>query len=375
LSRTWWDRVDHLQAVLTLLLLGIGLASVYSASPADFDHQVVWALLGLVAYAGAAAFDYRRLRAVAVPLYAGCLLLLLAVHFAGHTALGARRWISLAGVPIEPSEISKLAVLVTLAAFFDQRPRPSLAATLTGCVLVAAPVLLVLSQPDLGTAIVLASILLGALFFAGAPRLHLAGLVGLGALAVPILPAVLRGYQRRRLEIFLNPSSDPLGAGYNLAQARIAVGSGGVFGQGWLHGSQGRLGFIPERSTDFVFAVYAEQFGLAGALLLIGLFSVLLLRLARTAAAAGDRFGYLLAGGVAVMLLVQVIENVGMNIGLTPIAGIPLPLISYGGSALLTDLCALGLAQSVMLRRRAVIHVEAKPVAYNLGPCPSQTVR
>jgi rod shape determining protein RodA len=172
--------------------------------------------------------------------------------------------------------------------------------------------------------------------------------------AVPIAPHLLHGYQRRRLEIFLDPSRDPLGAGYNLIQARIAVGSGGIFGQGWLHGLQGQLGYVPERTSDFVFAVYAEEFGLAGCLLLLALFTVLVYRLGRAAALAPDRFGFLLCVGAALIVFTQVVQNVGMNVGLTPIAGIPLPLISHGRSALLTDLVMLGLVQSVVLRRRLV---------------------
>ena len=194
----------------------------------------------------------------------------------------------------------------------------------------------------------------------------------------------------RRLEIFLDPTQDPLGAGYNLLQARIAVGAGGLFGQGWLHGLQGQLGFVPERATDFVFAIFAEEFGLLGSLVLLAIFGVLLIRLLRAAAVAPDRFGELLAGGVFVMIFVQVVENVGMNIGVLPIAGIPLPLISYGGSATITTLAALGLVQSVdaappgrlaprppcgraaSSRSRLAIPNSSW---YNHSPCPSLIVR
>jgi rod shape determining protein RodA len=194
------------------------------------------------------------------------------------------------------------------------------------------------------------------LFLGGARWAQLASIAIAALVAIPLLPYVLHGYQRRRLEIFLNPGSDPLGAGYNLMQARIAVGSGGLFGQGWLHGLQGQLGFVPERATDFVFAIYAEQFGLLGGLLLLGLFGALLIRMLKAAAGAADRFGELLCGGVFLVVLVQVVENVGMNIGALPIAGIPLPLISYGGSATITTLAALGLVQSVVVRRRTIVH-------------------
>jgi rod shape determining protein RodA len=207
---------------------------------------------------------------------------------------------------------------------------------------VAPPASLILTQPDLGTTIVFMAVVFGMLFLAGARAWQLFSLVFAGGVALPLLPYLLHGYQRRRLEIFLDPNQDPLGADYNLVQARIAVGAGGMFGQGWLHGLQGQVGFVPERATDFVFAIFAEEFGLIGCLVLLAVFGSLLIRLLRTAAVAPDRFGELLAGGVFLMILVQVVENVGMNIGLLPIAGIPLPLISYGGSATVTTLALSG---------------------------------
>ncbi|HLQ60994.1 MAG TPA: rod shape-determining protein RodA [Candidatus Acidoferrales bacterium] len=362
-----WQRLDGLQLLAALMLLALGLMTVYSAN-VDFGRQLLWVALGLIGFAVAAAFDYRRLRSVATALYCGCLLLLVAVALAGHSALGARRWLSVGGFPLEPSEVSKLLMVAVLAALLSRR-RPATSAPgggrwgllpwpdfLVAGGLVAVPAALILAQPDLGTAIVFVGVLAGMLFLAGARRLQVAWALAASAVLLPLLPLLLRGYQRRRLQVFLDPSQDPLGAGYNLIQARIAVGSGGLFGQGWLHGVQGQLGFVPERATDFIFAVYAEQFGLLGCLLLLALFGVLILRLAWTVAVAPDGFGALLAAGVAAMFLIQLVENVGMNVGLLPIAGIPLPLVSYGGSAMITDLCALGLAQSVVLRRRSVQH-------------------
>jgi rod shape determining protein RodA len=329
--------------------------TVYSAR-ADWGRQVLWVVLGAGAYAMASAFDYRRLRPVALGLYACMNVLLLAVHLVGHSALGARRWLSVAGFPLEPSELSKLLLVVVLAAYLSRGDRISWRSFGVTLVIVAPPAVLILSQPDLGTTIVCVGVVFGMLFLAGASAWQLFSLVFAGGVALPLLPHLLHGYQRRRLEIFLDPSQDPLGAGYNLLQARIAVGAGGMFGKGWLHGLQGQLGFVPERATDFVFAIFAEEFGLLGSLVLLAAFGLLMIRLLRSAAVAPDRFGELLAGGVFVMLLVQVVENVGMNIGLLPIAGIPLPLISYGGSATITTLAALGLAQSVALRRRLVVH-------------------
>jgi rod shape determining protein RodA len=348
-----WRRLDHLQPLLTGMLAALGLMTVFSAH-ADWGRQVLWVILGAGAYAAAASFDYRRLRPLALGLYAGMILILLAVHLVGHTALGARRWLSVAGFPLEPSELSKLLLVVVLAAYLSRGERLTWRAFAGALLLVAPPACLIVTQPDLGTTIVFVGVLFGMLFLAGASAWQLFSLVFAGGVALPLLPYVLHGYQRRRLEVFLDPTLDPLGAGYNLLQARIAVGSGGLFGQGWLHGLQGQLGFVPERATDFVFAIFAEEFGLLGSLVLLAIFGTLLIRVLRTSAVSPDRFGELLAGGVFVMILVQVVENVGMNIGVLPIAGIPLPLISYGGSATISMLAGLGLVQSVAMRRRTV---------------------
>jgi rod shape determining protein RodA len=355
MTRPAWSRLDRLQPLLAGMLIALGLMTIFSAR-ADWVRQILWVGLGIAAYSVAAAFDYRRLRRWAPALYVGMLLLLVAVHLAGRTALGARRWLSVGGFPLEPSELSKLLLVVVLAAYLSRLERLSGRALGVVLLLVAPPAYLILTQPDLGTTIVFVAVLMGMLFLSGARPWQLGALCGAALVALPLLPHLLHGYQRRRLEIFLNPAQDPLGAGYNLLQARIAVGAGGLFGQGWLHGLQGQLGFVPERATDFVFAIFAEEFGLLGCLVLLAIFGVLLIRLLRSAAVAPDRFGELVVGGVFVMIFVQVVENVGMNVGVLPIAGIPLPLISYGGSATITTLAALGLVQSVVLRRQVVMH-------------------
>src|ERR1700693_1169906 len=336
-----------------LLLIGmlaaLGLMTVYSAQ-ADWARQLLWVLLGAGAYAAASAFDYRRLRPVALGLYAGMILLLLAVHLVGHTALGARRWLSIAGFALEPSELSKLLLVVLVAAYLSRSEGVSWRSFGITLLLVAPPAGLILTQPDLGTTIVFVAVVFGMLFLASARAWQLFSLVFAAGVALPLLPYVLHGYQRQRLEIFLDSTQDALEAGYNLLQARIAVGAGGLFGQGWLHGLQGQLGFVPERATDFVFAIFAEEFGLLGSLVLLAAFGLLLIRMLRSAAVAPDRFGELLAGGVFVMILVQMVENVGMNIGLVPIAGIPLALLSYGGSATITTLAAPRLVPSAAVR-------------------------
>ncbi|MEP7104632.1 MAG: rod shape-determining protein RodA [Chloroflexota bacterium] len=356
-------RLDAAQVLTTAALLVLGLMTLFSTSRAEFNAQAMGVAAGVAIYAAAAAFDYRRLQRAAPYLYGLALLLLVMVEVAGHVALGAQRWIRVAGIQVEPSEVCKLLVLLALATYLARKDRVGRREVVVLAGLGLPPTLLVLYQPDLGTAIVFAALLLGLLFLAGAPRLVLAAIVAGIAVAVALAPRLLHGYQRKRLEIFLDPTRDPLGAGYNLIQARIAVGSGGIFGQGWLHGLQGQLGYVPERTSDFVFAVYAEEFGLVGCGLLLALFMALLYRVARAAAVAPDRFGYLLCVGAALILFTQVVQNIGMNVGLTPIAGIPLPFISHGRSALLTDLALLGLVQSVVVRRRLVTHRERRTEA------------
>jgi len=220
--------LDRLQLLLAGMLLVLGLMSVYSASPTDFRKQLLSLLLGVGLYTVAALVDYRRLERFVLPAYGACLLLLLAVHFAGHSALGARRWISLGGFPLEPSELCKVVVLAALARHFAVRQgaERKLLTMLGAITLAAPPMVLILLQPDLGTSMVFAAVLAGMLFLSSSSRLHLAGLAALAAVVAPVVPHLLHGYQKQRLEIFLNPMSDPLGAGYNLLQARIAVGAG-----------------------------------------------------------------------------------------------------------------------------------------------------
>ena len=383
----WATRFDPVQPPVIATLLLIGLATVYSAAPGEFASQAAWAAATPAIYILATAAGHHRVLALAPALYAAAILALIGVHLGGHAALGARRWLALGAVRLEPAELAKIAVIAVVArvlAVGEAGTRAALAAA----GLTAIPAVLVLLEPDLGTALVFAAVLAAMLAVSRVRLRILAGLGAVAAGAVPVLLGSLHGYQRRRLQVFWDPGSDPLGAGYNVLQARIAVGSGGLFGQGWLHGAQGRLGFLPERSTDFIFAVFAEEFGLAGCILLLALFGVLVLRVCRVAAAASGSAGRLLAAGVGAMVAFQVIQNVGMCLGLTPVAGIPLPLISRGGSSLWATAAALGLVQSVLFRRPPLVHAPAarlglvmisgaqapRPAAavYNHSSCPSR---
>ncbi|MCL6640627.1 MAG: rod shape-determining protein RodA, partial [Candidatus Rokubacteria bacterium] len=278
---------------------------------------------------------------------------LAAVLVVGDVRLGAQRWIPLGPFgAFQPSEVAKLALIVTLARHLDvARTLPRMRALFPFLAHAALPALLIMRQPDMGTALVLVAILAAMLYVGGARPADLAGLGAAGAVVAPFFWQALHDYQRRRLTAFLDPAADPLGAGYALIQAKIAIGSGQLFGKGLFAGTQNVLRFIPEQHTDFIFTVVGEELGLAGTLALLGLFLVWIWRALGIAAGARDRLGALMAAGVAAMMLFHVVVNVGMTIGLMPVTGIPLPLVSYGGSSLLVTLAATGLLLGIRLRR------------------------
>jgi rod shape determining protein RodA len=284
------------------------------------------------------------------------LISLIAVKIIGHSALGATRWINLGFFQFQPSEFAKIILIIVLAKYFsdhyDQMDRPRYLLISLGYALV--PIALVLTQPDLGTALVLGVIWLVMAVVSRVRLVHLGAMVLAGLAAIPLVVPHLKPYQRARIETFLNPTADPLHSGYNVVQSTIAVGSGQVFGRGLAAGSQSQLNFLPSQHTDFIFAVLGEKMGFIGGMLVILLFTALLLRAIVIAARASDRFGLLLATGVTAMLLFHVFVNIGMNIGLLPVTGIPLPFISYGGTSLLVSMLALGLLESVAVRRRKI---------------------
>jgi len=348
---------DFVLLIFLVMVLALGGAAIFSASGArrvEFVHQVIYILIGLGVVLYFSFTDYRSLGRLYGLTYIGMLLLLLLVRVAGHRALGAQRWIYLGFFELQASEISKLLVIIVLARFLHLRqPRiRSFSTFAVGLVLVAPPTLLILAQPDLGTAIVFLALFYGMSFMAGVPARYLLGSVVLAAAVLPVVIGHLQPYQQRRLVTFFNPGADPQGAGYNILQAKIAVGSGGLFGKGFLTGTQGQLGFVPSRVTDFIFAIFSEEWGFLGGTVLLALFTVVLLRVMRAAHLARDSFGSLLAFGVATMILLQVVVNVGMNLGVMPVVGIPLPFISYGGSSMLTNLAAIGIVQSILVHRR-----------------------
>jgi rod shape determining protein RodA len=355
------SHLDWTLLLLTLMLLSIGVLAVYSATYQSghrlspwATRQLSWAALGLIGMFVAFAVDYRRLENWAYLLYGLSLALLVLVPVLGSSGGGARRWIALGFFSIQPSELAKVTLLLVLARDFHRYAPPqgySLRELIYPGILVAIPAGLVLAEPNLGTAMVL-GLLFVSLVFAAGIRLRsflLAALAGGGVL--PLLWHHMKPYQKQRVMSFLNPDSDPLGAGYHMIQSKITVGSGMLWGKGFLQGTQNRLDFLPEKHTDFVFAVVAEEWGFIGTLVLLALYCALLMRLLVIAGKARDRFSALVAVGVAGIIFWQMLINIGMNLGMLPVVGVPLPLLSYGGSSLLTVMIALGLALNVSTRR------------------------
>ena len=341
-----------------LLLCGLGLLALYSAGNQDAGllyRQAVKLGLALGAMLLVAQVPPARLAGWSVWLYAGGILLLLLVLLFGDVGKGAQRWLDLGFVRFQPSELMKLALPLLIAAYLANRPLPpSPLSSLVVAGLILAPVLLIARQPDLGTALLIAAAGFALLFIAGLSWRLLAALGGLAAISLPLLWHFMHDYQRRRVLTFLQPESDPLGAGYHTIQAQIAIGSGGLHGKGWLNGTQSHLEFLPERATDFIFAVICEEFGLLGALLLAGLYLFIIGRGLHIALVARHTFGRLLAGGLTLTFFLYVFVNMGMVSGQLPVVGVPLPLVSYGGTSMITLLLGFGILMAIHTHRRAL---------------------
>ncbi|HZX06377.1 rod shape-determining protein RodA [Kribbella sp.] len=322
-------------------------------------HAINFAI-GLVLAVGAAITDHRRVRILAPVLYAGSILglILVLVPGIGATINGSRSWILLPFMSVQPSEFAKLAVIVGMALLIaeksetDRREDARTLDVAQAVAVAAVPVVLVMLQPDLGTVMVLGSIVFGIIAVSGVPKRWMLALLTTGVVvaAIAISTHVLKRYQIDRFTAFMHPSSDPQGIGYNVNQARIAIGNGGVFGQGLFHGGQTQNGFVPEQHTDFVFTVAGEELGLIGAGAIIVLFAIILIRGLRIAVNARDAFGRLVATGIVCWFAFQAFENIGMTLGIMPVTGLPLPFVSYGGSSMFACLLAVGLLQNIHLR-------------------------
>jgi rod shape determining protein RodA len=355
---------DWLLLGVTLLIIAGGLATIFSATEARQHtgfmnnplvmRQSIYAGAGFLGMIAVILIDYRRLERYAYVVYAACMLLLIAVPIVGTVGGGARRWLSLGPVSVQPSEMIKIGVVIALARYFHRSQATGdvrLVDAIPAFVLLAAPAALILVQPDLGSAGIVAVVAFCVLFCAGLRMRVFFMLAAIGAAAVPLLWGHLKTYQQQRVLTFLSPEMDPLGAGYHVIQSKIAIGSGGFEGRGFLQGTQNQLNFLPEQHTDFIFSVFSEEWGFVGAILLITLYAVLLLRGLVVVGRAKERFGALLAFGVLANVFWQAAINLGMTTGLLPVVGITLPFFSYGGSSLLTLMASLGLVINVNMRR------------------------
>jgi len=340
-----------------LLLAGVGLVILFSAS-GESEAQV-WRQLTRLGV----SFGGMLLLAQVSPdtllrwthwIFAAGLAMLIAVLIMGEMGKGAQRWLAIGGFRFQPSELMKLAVPMMVAWYFAEKPLPArLQHSLIALAIVIVPTLLIAKQPDLGTSLLIASSGLFVLLFAGLSWRLIGGAT---LLAVPLAWLLwqfgMHDYQKRRVLTFLNPESDPLGSGYHIIQSKIAIGSGGLYGKGWLNGTQSHLEFLPERHTDFIFAVFSEEFGLMGVLLLLAIYLFIILRGLYIASQAQDTFSRLLAGGLTMTFMVYVFVNIGMVTGLLPVVGVPLPLVSYGGSSMVTLMAAFGILMSIHTHRK-----------------------
>ncbi len=395
------------------LLILIGFVSIYSATFAMLSRKAAIAagtgidplmfikrhfvtlLIGLGGMSFFSYIDYKNLKAANIWLYVSMILILLLVLVMGYESYGAQRWIGIGAFSFQPSEISKLILIIALAKYFEDRKGFKDIAELLPVVFIAGiPFLLIFKQPDLGTALVFIAITIGmivwsqdnfiillliftpvlsaflslhmffwiaylalfgiVLYFSSVKTSDSVSILGTNivtGLAIPFAWHLLKDYQKQRLFSFLNPSADPYGAGYHTIQSQIAIGSGGIFGRGFLHGTQTQLQFIPQQWTDFIFSMIGEEFGMVGAMIVILLFAFLIWRAVSIALSAADPYGSMLAIGIASMMMFHFAINIGMTLGIAPVVGIPLPFISFGGTSLIVNLCAIGILQSIAMRR------------------------
>lgn len=340
-------------------LICVGFASIYSAThvhmPSIYTKDIYWIAIGSALMLIAIVVNYSYLERFAYVIYALSLVMLISVFFIGSSFGGAKRWISLGFFSLQPSEFAKLALIVMLSKFFNEKLIPDRGMGLRDlavpAVIMIVPFLLIAKQPDLGTGIILWMIFWSMAFVV---KIRTRVIAGLGAFFMAMAPfgwMFLKDYQKARITSFMSPEKDPLGSGYHVMQSKIAIGSGGFLGKGFTEGTQGNLMFLPEHHTDFIFAALAEEWGLVGAMVVLGLFLALIMSGINTAASSKDRFGFLLAFGITSMFFWQIFINLGMVTGMLPVVGVPLPFISYGGSFLITSMIAAGVLLNINMRR------------------------
>ena len=347
---------------LIFLLLGIsaiGILTLYSAAGGSMKPWALKQAITILAFLGlAVAMSWTSeatIKKVAFPLYGAVMIMLVLVEAIGFVGKGAQRWIDLGFIRLQPSEFMKLGIVLVLARFYELLPVGEIRkwrAIWPAAVLMGVPVGLIILQPDLGTALMVTFIGVTVMFVAGVPLRVFLIPGGAVAVAVPLVYQLLHGYQRKRIDIFLDPESDPLGAGYHITLSKIAIGSGGIFGKGYLHGSQSHLSYLPEGHTDFVYATMAEEWGLVGGTLLILAFAFVIRWGMRVAINARSRFAQLTAAGLSATIFFYVAINLMMVMGLAPVVGVPLPLVSFGGSAVMTVMICLGILMALERQQR-----------------------
>lgn len=345
-------------AIIIISLIVIGSATHVNTPSEErywfVQRQGIFALINACIAIFLMNFDYKMLQRYGHKMYVFNLIMLLAVMFVGQSALGAQRWIQLGPVTLQPSEFSKIIMIVSLASLLQDKigKLNTLSDLIPVAAYVGVPFVLVMKQPDLGTSLVFMAIFFGMIFACGINLKLLAGIFGTGLACLPLLWHVLKDYQKMRIMVFLDPNVDPLGSGYHIIQSKIAIGSGMLFGKGLFEGTQSQLNFLPENHTDFIFAVVGEEWGFIGTLVLLLLYLVVLWRGIQIARQAQDNFGMLLAVGITSMLAFHVLVNVGMTAGIMPVTGIPLPFMSYGVSALTTNILAITILLNIYLRNQ-----------------------
>lgn len=362
IDRKFIQNIDWALLLLVLLLIAIGVVNLYSATfqaeegrgSSIYLKQIYWAGIGLLFLLIVLFFDYHLLLPVAYPLYWISISLLIGVLLFGRAISGSQRWLTVASFSFQPSELVKISLILALAKYFfenDFNRRYSFRDLYIPLGMALLPALLIMKQPDLGTALLLLLISLSIFLFLGIEWKTLLISLGGVALFLPLTWFLLKDYQKKRLLIFLQPESDPLGAGYHIIQSKIAVGSGAFWGKGFLKGTQGQLRFLPEQHTDFAFSVLSEEWGFIGALVVVTLFLLLILTALNIARQSKDRFGLVLALGMGTLFFWQSLVNMGMVVGLVPVVGVPLPFISYGGSSIISNLMGIGLLLNIQMRR------------------------
>ena len=327
-------------------------SAIYSKNIDFIMRQIVWFLIGALFFIVIINVNYRKIISLGYVFYFFSIILLLIVIFFGSKRLGAQRWLEMGYFNLQPSEFAKLFITLALIQYLtEHKAEKGIKNIAAAFFIMMLPFVLILAQPDLGTALMLVPVFFTLLYIWGAKLKHLFFMIVSGLAASPLAWFLLKDYQKDRLMVFLNPDIDPLGAGYTIIQSRIAIGSGGVFGKGWLSGTQNQLNFLTERHTDFIFSVAGEEWGFVGGVILIILYYVLVTRAIEIARKTDDPCGVLVACGMAAIIGIQAVVNISMTMGFMPVVGLPLPLVSYGGSSLLVTMIALGLLESIALHR------------------------